>query len=157
MSVLRILFTRRSNPASWMIRYAVPRSRFALARASHCLIADGDRVIEANMLHGVRRVEAEEAMDGLVLVRSVDYQVPDAEAGLSWARSQDGKAYDWFGAFGIAISPDRKWQEDDKWFCFELAAAALVKAGLDVFSDVGHINGEHLLMLNPRVRRALLA
>lgn len=42
---------------------------------------------------------------------------------------QMNKPYDWLGLIGLEIG-NRKWQEDDKWFCSELAATALDKAGI---------------------------
>lgn len=63
MNKITIIFTTRKwNPVSWFIRWCLPRSRFANSLASHCLIVDGDYVIEANMLHGVRRVPSDVGM-----------------------------------------------------------------------------------------------
>jgi uncharacterized protein YycO len=132
-----------------MIRWALPRTRFAIALASHCMVVDDECVIEANMLHGVRRVPMSEAIAGAIVVKTVDFDVPDAEAGLTWARKQVDKPYDWLGAFGMAIAPDRTWQDESDWFCFELAAAALAKAGRDIFTDHAHITGSMLMAVKP--------
>lgn len=150
MDTIRVIFTyRRYNPISWLIRWALPRSRFAMALASHCLIVDGDSVIEANMLHGVRRVSRDVGLSGLTVVRIVDYHVPDRGCGIEWARAQVGKRYDWRGALGLAIDTDRAWQDESDWFCFELVAATLAKAGRDVFFDTGHITGSALMLIRP--------
>jgi len=150
MEPIRIIFTTRKwNPVSWLIRWAIPRTRFALAQASHCMIVDGDCVIEASMTHGVRRVLGKTALDGAVIVDVVDYSVPNAAAGIAWARSQVGKEYDWRGVFGIALAPDRNWQDETDWFCFELAAAALAHAGRDLFADYAHITGSMLISMKP--------
>lgn len=150
MESIRIIFTkRRFNPISLLIRWSIPRTRFVLAQASHCMIVDGDCVIEASMLHGVRRVLRETALDDAAIVDVVDYVVPDAESGLAWARTQVGKGYDWLGVLGIALAPDRNWQDESDWFCFELAAAALAHAGRDLFADCAHITGSMLIAMKP--------
>ena len=101
------------------------------------------------MTHGVRRVLGKTALDGAVIVDVVDYSVPNAAAGIAWARSQVGKEYDWRGVFGIALAPDRNWQDESDWFCFELAAAALAHAGRDLFADYAHITGSMLISMKP--------
>lgn len=148
MTELTIVFTkRRWNLGSWLIRWALPRSRFALAISSHCLIQDGDHYIEAQMMGGVKRTI--DALKPQTVVKVVKFQVPDAAAGLAWARSQVGKPYDFAGAFGVALAPDRDWCEPDTWFCYELAAATMVNAGRDAFTERGHITEATLLSLNP--------
>lgn len=151
MQTITVIFTRRDwNPGSYAIRWGLPKSRFKVASASHCLIKDGDYLIEASMEHGVRRVPAAVALKGLTVVEEVSYSVPDANAGLTWLRTQVGLPYDWAGAFGLALAPDRDWTESDKWFCFELAAATLVNAGrADFRDDAGHISGNLLMALKP--------
>lgn len=150
MDIITIIFTkRRFNPGSFLIRWALPRSRFYMARASHCMVVDGDYIVEASTLHGVRRVLLSEAMRGCTEVGRITYQVPNAEAGLEWARQQVDKGYDWKGALGLALSPDRDWQEDDRWECFELAAATIHKAGRIIFQDTGHISGNMLMAIHP--------
>lgn len=153
MEQITVVFTKRDwNAGSYAIRWGLPKSRFKVAPASHCLIKDGDYYIEAAMLHGVRRSHTSIALKGLTVVDEVTYDVMDAEAGLAWARSQIGKPYDYHGAFGLALAPDRDWTEPDKWFCFELAAATLAKAGRNPFrEDAGHISGNLLLALKPTI------
>lgn len=150
METITIVFTKRTwNPLSWLIRWAMPRSRFYLSRSSHCLIRDGDYMIEATMRHGVRRTPLEVAMKGQTQVASVTYFVPDATAGLLWARQQVGMSYDFSGALGIAIAPDRDWTKEGWWFCYELAAATLSAAGRSPFRSNGHITEHMLLGINP--------
>jgi len=120
-----------------------------MARASHCMVVDGDYIVEASTLHGVRRVLLSEAMKGCTEVGRITYQVPNAEAGLEWARHQVDKGYDWKGALGLALSPDRDWQADDRWECFELAAATIHKAGRTIFRDTGHVSGNMLMAIRP--------
>lgn len=151
MEKMKVIFTKRNwNPGSYLIRWGLPKSRFKVAPMSHCLIVDGDYLIEANMEHGVRRVLAADGLKSLTIVAEVEYNVPDLAAGIEYARSQVGKPYDFKGAFGLALAPDRDWTAEDKWFCFELAAAALAKAGRNDFrDDAGHITGNLLLAIKP--------
>jgi hypothetical protein len=127
----------------------MPRSRFAWALSSHCLIEDGQYTIEAHMLHGVRRVLRDVAMKNLVIVGIVDYRVPDREAGMQFIRSQVGGKYDFKGAFGLALAPDRDWLEPGSWFCYELAAAGITNAGRDAFAYTGRITEQVLLSIKP--------
>jgi len=149
VETITVIFTKRKwNPVSLLIRWAIPRSRLSLAESSHCLVKDGDYYIEANMLHKVRRSKADVAMKGLTVVKTVYYQVPNAEVGLAYGRTQVGKKYDWGGAFGL-LDPDRNWTAENSWFCYELTAAILRAAGRDQFNELGHITGTTLLALKP--------
>lgn len=157
MDNLSIILTRASNPASLAIRLALPHSLFALGRASHAVIVDGEHAIEARMLyrrengrfaHGVRRVPLGQAIGGSAqIVGQINFAVPDAPAGLAWAREQVGRPYDFKGAFGLSLDPFREWQRDDAWFCFELAAATIHKAGRVVFASAGHVTGREFLIV----------
>jgi hypothetical protein len=148
LQTIRVIFTRRNwNVGSWLIRWALPRSRFALALSSHALIVDGDHYIEAHMLYGVRR--SKDALNGLDVVKVIDFRVANAEAGVAWARSQVGRGYDWRGALGLALDPDRDWQEPDSWFCYELAAGAIVNADRDAFASKGHVTEATLFSIKP--------
>lgn len=150
MNTITILFTRRQwNPVSWLIRWAVPRSRFALGLSSHCLVDAGDKLYEATMLHGVREVDRATALKGQTVVKETRYRVPDAAAGIAWAASQVGKPYDWPGALGLGLTPGRDWLQDDKFFCYEFAAAVLHAAGRPVFANLTHVGETALMAINP--------
>lgn len=148
--MITVLFTiRKWNPISWIIRWAIPRSRFSLAMSSHCLILDGRDVYEANMLHGVRKVDYDTAMDGLTVVRIIKYTVPDQQAAMKWADDQVGKSYDWRGGLGLGLTPYREWEDDDRWFCYEYVAGVLKAGGRDVFSNLNHISEIALMAIKP--------
>jgi hypothetical protein len=149
---LTCIFTKRPwwNPVGLLIRWAIPRSRFALAVSNHCMLVDGDDyVIHATMLHGVVRQLKADALKGQIVVATRHYQVQDAEAGLKWARGEIGKPYDFQGAFGTSLAPDREWQKNDAWYCYELFAAALERAGRVLFRQYGHVTDSMLLMVAP--------
>lgn len=103
------------------------------------------------MLYGVRRVPLSVALKGLTIVRAVDYQVPNAEAGLAWARrlAEQKTKYDYAGALGLGLAPDRNWQDESNFFCFELFAGILDRAGRMIFSQNAHITGSMLLSIKP--------
>lgn len=151
MSTLKVIYTKRTrNLVSWAIRYAMPRSRFALALSSHAIIAAPDgKYYEATMLHGVRAVDRETALAGATVVHEVDYEVPDIGAAMAWLRDQVGKKYDWRGAFGLSLAPGRNWAEDDRWFCYELVAGALRAGGRPVFRRLSHVGETALLAITP--------
>jgi uncharacterized protein YycO len=150
MNTITLVFaTRRWNPISWLIRWAVPRSRFAMSRSSHCMIECDTVIYEASMLHGVRCALRDDALAGMVVVGRVKYSVPDADAGLNWLVSQCGKPYDWRGALGLGLTPYRDWAEDDTWYCYELAAGALRAAGRDEFVNLQHIGETALMAIKP--------
>jgi hypothetical protein len=150
MNTITVLFTRRTwNPISWLIRWAVPRSRFALALSSHCIIDVGEVLYEAHMLHGVREVNRATALKGQTIVKETRYQVPDAAVGIAWAAAQVGAPYDWPGAIGLGLTPGRDWAQDDKWFCYEFAAGVLRAAGRPVFANLTHIGETALMAINP--------
>ena len=150
MSAITVLFTKRPlNPLSWLIRWAVPRSRFSLALSSHAMVIVGNDCYEAGMLTGVRVQPIQKALRGQEEVKRIVYQVPDAAAGVAWLDQQVGKPYDWRGALALAIKPGRDWAEDDCWFCYELAAGALKAAGRPVFANLSHIGETALMAINP--------
>lgn len=159
MGTLTVLLTRHSifNLSSTLIRAALPHSALAFGRSSHAIIVDGDYGIEAKMAwregwklkSGVRRVLLSEALVGATVVATIPFTVPDAEAGLQWARTQVGKPYDFMGALGLLVPSDRAWQADSDWWCYELAARAVHEAGRPVFAALGHITGRELAGVNP--------
>lgn len=150
MSAITVLFTtRRFNPISWLIRWAVPRSRFALSLSSHCIVADGMTAYEATMLHGVRRTDLATALKGSILIDKRVYGVPDAAAGLAFAEAQVGKSYDWPGALGLGLTPGRDWKQDDKWFCYEFAAAVIHASGRPIFASLTNVGETALMAINP--------
>ncbi|KQW96984.1 hypothetical protein ASC94_09255 [Massilia sp. Root418] len=152
MSTITVLLTRRHwNPVSWGIRWAMPRSRFAFALSSHAIVVGPDKCFEATMLHGVRGVDRAVALARQTVVRELCFSVPDAQAGLRWAQEQAEKKvpYDWRGAFGLSLAPGRDWAEDDRYFCYEFAAAVLKAAGRPMFANLSHVGEIALLAVAP--------
>jgi uncharacterized protein YycO len=153
MSTITVTYTKCVySPVSWLVRWALPRSRFAWALSSHCYIHDNENeghYFEANPFKGVRRVDEEQMRRGVTVVKTITYNVSDAQAGMEWLKAQLGKGYDLKGAIGVSLTPDRNWMEDDIWYCFELAAGALRAAGRDVFENLSHVTEIALFSLKP--------
>lgn len=152
MSTITILFVRRPwwYVVATLIRWALPVSRFKWARASHSIVMHGNDAYHATMIHGVVHATAEDALHGQVVVAQRDFEVPDLTAGIEWVKTQVGKPYDFKGAFGLSLSPDRIWGSQESWFCHELCAATLEAAGRKLFIDAGHVNDSSLLLVEPR-------
>lgn len=172
MQHIRLIYTKnRFGLVSYLVRWLLPLSRVKLAYSSHVMVVDGDYAIEATPVYGVRRLLLADALRGLTVVGVRDYPVADAEAGLIWLRTQvctyepspptwlprwaqDVVAlaqrvrhsnYDFKGVLGLGIAPDRDWQDESAWYCYEVAARTLLEAGLDVFADTGHMTEQTLL------------
>lgn len=153
MDILTILFVKRTgfNLSSMFIRWALPVSRFKWARASHSIIVCGDYAYQATAFHGVTKTLLKDALLKYTLVAKKDFEVLDINSGINWLENQVGKKYDFWGAIGLAIKPDRLWAEEDKWFCHEFCAAALQAAGRKLFIDTGYVTDNCLIIANPRL------
>jgi hypothetical protein len=153
MATIRATFTKSYlSPASWLIRWALPRSRFALALSSHVYIHDiddEDVFYDAILFKGVRKIDKKEMLKGSTIVKVVEYTVPDAKAGMVWVKNQVNKKYDLKGAIGLSLTPDRQWLEDDSWHCYELLAGVLKYSGRNVFVNVSHVTETSLLSIHP--------
>jgi hypothetical protein len=174
MDTITLLFTcRRWNPVSWLIRWVMPRSRFALALSSHCIILADGRYFEADMFAGVREIDRDTALRNHTVVRQRDYFVPSAAAGIAWILGQlctyqsnppawlpawarriyaivdllINNNYDWRGALGLGLAPDRQWASDFAWFCYELAAGFIAACGRPVFANLSNVGETALLAI----------
>lgn len=151
-----IFTVRPFNPISRAICMANPESIFKRGPASHVITLDGNSgfAMEANMLkRRVQRITVEDALKGARVVSEVDYEVPDAERGLRWMRGEcERKAgYDFGGAFGLGLAPDRNWHDPENWFCFEFHAMGMVMAGREIFRDCARVSAHMLLSVNPHL------
>lgn len=137
---MKLLFSRRHHPGSWLIR-AVTWSEW-----SHVdiMLPDGG-LIGAAAPHGVIGITSEEriARASCAAVMKVPCSTP-----FSWMLSQIDKPYDWLGVAGIGLHRD--WEEDDKWFCSEFAARAMKEGGIEPFQAkaMRRVTPQHLWMLN---------
>ena len=139
----KVIFTRNHSIASIFLRGCL------WSPWSHCALIDGDEVIEASALHGVRRRPLQALIQDSTKWEIVEFPVEE-NGVLTMAQTQLGKPYDWGGVFGIGIR--RRWQDADSWFCSELVAWAMEKAGFPLFrTQAWRITPQHLYL--PRFLR----
>ncbi len=146
MKTIALLFSTTGNPMSTAIR------AFTFSRWSHVAIIDGDDVIEAAALHGVRRVSVIDAINRAKRGEVVEFPALDPDRIIAAAAGQIGKPYDYTALIGLGLRRD--WQESDSWFCSELVAWAFHEAGEPLFrAEAMHrVTPEHLWMLDPSAR-----
>lgn len=141
MSAVRVIFSRRRGIGSLILR------TFLWSSWSHCAIIDGNEVIEAAMLHGVRVRSLDEFISDASQWEVVRIPCADPAAVIEAARGQVGKPYDWLGALGIAAR--RRWQLAGSWFCSELVAWAFATAGTPLFrTDAWRITPRDIYIRN---------
>jgi uncharacterized protein YycO len=130
MEKLQLVFSRSHHIGSALIRLGTWSSW------GHCgIIHDfwGEaRVIDAKARHGVQERLLSDYLSETSEYAFKDVEVPNAAAGIAWAKAQIGKKYDWSGIFSFIGREN--WNEDDKWFCSELAEGAILAAGRQRFS-----------------------
>lgn len=96
---------------------------------SHVMtIIDGE-AFEATMKHACRVVPLAEAMRGVAMYRDMFVPVSDIGEAVEFGRAQDGKPYDFAGAFGLPLLASDDWEDWRKWWCSELALMQVGMAG----------------------------
>lgn len=96
---------------------------------SHCFVIYGDMAYEATMMHGCRAVALSEAMQGVSQFQDMHVPVPYLGNALIFGNAQDGKPYDFAGAFGIPFLASSEWSDSSKWWCSELVFMMLYHGG----------------------------
>lgn len=117
MDIITIRFTTKWpwNPTSVII------GRLAGSREySHSMNIINGIAYEATMMHGCRAVSVDEAMRGVAMYRDMRVPVADIGAAIAFGRAQDGKGYDFAGAFGLPLLASEDWADWSKWWCSEL-------------------------------------
>ena len=141
MNEITVIFTKSLwNPLSWLIRWILPRNRFALALSSHCyILGDNDEVYESVFPQGVRKQNKIVALKHDTVVKTITYKVEYRHSAFMFLESQLGKKYDLRAALGLGLPIDRDWNDEKSWYCYELAAATLKAGGMDIFNELSHI------------------
>lgn len=121
---MQLIFTRSRSPFGALIR------AFEGGQWDHVAVVDGDNVIEATALHGVRHRPRADLLADRPQHQVVHVDLPDERAALKFARSQVGKPYDWTAILGFLLWRD--WSKTRRWYCSELAAQACAAGGLAV-------------------------
>ena len=79
------------------------------------------------------------------------FEIDAPDSVLDFAKSQVGKPYDWAGVIGWMVR-NRNWEEDDKWFCSELAAFSFMKAGFPLLNEVAYRITPRDLLISPLLK-----
>lgn len=136
---MKIIFATDNKPWSFLIRW------FTWSRYSHVAIVNRQKVIEATLLHGVRVAPLQEFLDKYkenILI----CDVPKANVKKAWAfaTQQLNKPYDLKAVFGLVFR--KRWTDDKKWFCSELATVALYNGGATIIrKEAYRVTPEDLL------------
>ena len=120
--------------------------------ASHVdfVLPDG-KLLGALAVEGGGGVQIHELHKPEYYTRVERFEIDAPESVIDFAMTQIGKPYDWAGIFGV-IARNRNWEEDDKWFCSELAAWAFQKAGLPLLNEVSYRITPRDLLISPLLK-----
>jgi hypothetical protein len=127
MPHLTLLFSTRNNPGSALIR------AYTWSHWSHVAVVDYSRgtVIESVMIHGVREIPLDEAMNNAATFELANIRCRNPVAAINLIRSQLDKNYDYTALFGELLHRD--WQDETKWFCSELITWGIETSGTRLF------------------------
>lgn len=120
--MIKVHLTASNTLGGWLIRL------LTFSRWNHASIEIDGIVYEALLATGVRTITATSYRDKWKRGKTVELEIPDKEAAKSFLRAQVGKPYDWTAI--IALPFRQKWQKQNRWFCSELVASALVAGGM---------------------------
>jgi uncharacterized protein YycO len=127
--ILSGVYARSHNPISIALRNV---DRWGTVSHVGTLTPEGT-VIEALWGPGVVETPFDEFRARYTKVVYVDTIVPDARAGLRFARAQVGMPYDRKALLGNICR--RSWQDPGAWHCAELREAILAAAGRPRFRE----------------------
>ena len=140
---MRYIFTRTPNS---LVDSAI--RGFDSGGVSHVGIESplvpGD-VVHTTLLRGVHVLPRQEFESKREIVRVCDLPLLDEQANLEWLREQVGKGYDIMAVIGMPLLRD--WQDEDRWYCFELAMASALRGGYELLSRHSEIGGRLCLEL----------
>ena len=126
-----IVYGTNNSLVSWLIRAAT------FGKYSHCAILDEEHwVIHSTFLRGVHRSTLKSFQEAYPTHYFSHIVCPDEAGAMHFLEAQLGKPYDWSALLKLVFQRD--WQENDRWFCSELAEAALVAGNSQRFRDSVH-------------------
>lgn len=102
---------------------------------SHAAIGTGPAigtVIESKPTMGVQEGWFSDFIWDNDVIEALDLYCKDEDAAIQFARDQIGKPYDFGGVIAIPFH-QRDWHDPNRWFCFELVAAAFEAGGTPLF------------------------
>ena len=121
---MRVIFCRSNTIGGFLLRL------FTMSKWNHVALEYNGRVIDANTGVGVTECGIVEFNGRYSKTETV--KITSVNDNLSWkfAMNQVGKPYDWKAIFAF---PFRKnWESENKYFCSELVASALIHGGKSI-------------------------
>lgn len=120
--MIKLHFCRSQNIGGYAIQAAT------FSRWNHVAIEVGGLIYDATLSHGVKRWPPGSMHQNYDEVQTIELSVPNELAVIRFLDAQVGKRYDWTALVALPFRAD--WHRENKWFCSELAAAALQAGGV---------------------------
>lgn len=118
---MKIIYCTSTGFVSALIRF------FTFSKWSHVAIEYNGVVIDSTSVNGVAVSSVNEFTASHRSIHTEELTGVNEDAVWKFLKSQLGKEYDFRAVFAF---PFRKsWQQNDKWFCSELAAEAIIIGG----------------------------
>lgn len=129
---MRVLFaSKKFSVSSWLIRI------FTFSKFSHVAMRiSDDLVIDSTLFTGVQCIRFVDFIKKYPGCEQLDIPLPNEINAINFAKNQVGKPYDWTAILGMVLQ--RKWHEEDSWFCNELWEAVAKAGGRPRFRDNVH-------------------
>lgn len=120
---MKIHFCRSKGIAAWLIRVGT------MSAFNHVAVEVDGHIIHSTGARGVHQLaRASDLKKDYYRIEAVSIEGVDREAAFGFLRGQLGKGYDWGAVFAMPFRAG--WRDRYRWFCSELAAAALEAGGL---------------------------
>lgn len=116
---MKLIFQSNNLPFALVIK------AFTQSEWHHVGVANGNTVYEARAFGGVMKTDIESYK-----ARGKWFEVEiecDEKKCIHFLEAQVGKPYDFSGAFALPFRAN--WEDTNKWYCSELAAAAFAYSG----------------------------
>lgn len=129
---MKVLFASKPySLGSWIIKL------FTFSKFSHVAVKISEElIVDSTLLTGVRCISLDEFREHYPNFTEVNIELPNEIAAINFVLNQVGKPYDWTALLGMVLQ--RKWHEEDSWFCNELWEAAAKASGKPRFRDDVH-------------------
>ena len=147
MDIAIVRFTTKwpPNPTSPVIARLAGSKVF-----SHCMTIIDEVATEATMIHGCRNVPVDVAMQGVAKYQDMYVPIPNKAGAIAFGEDQEGKDYDFAGAFGLPFLASDNWDDWNKWWCSEITFMQLAMGGTWVLDPIvcTRVAPIHILMCN---------
>jgi uncharacterized protein YycO len=125
---MKVLFSASNKIGGYLIRLGT--------KSSWChvdLLFDDGTLIGATG-KGVQKLTLQERLADkhIFRYRIDEIPLPYEESARLFAEQQVGKPYDYTAVFAFALPFRENWNQDNKWFCSELAAATIGRGGTQI-------------------------